>query len=98
MLGVSAATYLLWENDRAVVSIGFWPKILSFLGYDPLPQPQTLGERLFAARRMMGLSIKRIAVRFGADEATVARWESGQSEPKGEYINRVEGLLSGCQE
>lgn len=58
------------------------PGIIKFLGYDPFPEPQTLGERLAAKRRMLGLSRKELAKRLGVDEETLARLETGAGGAK----------------
>jgi len=57
------------------------PKIIDFLGYDPFPKPVTLGERIVAARRRLGLSRKHLAQRIGVDAGTLMGWETGQWGP-----------------
>jgi DNA-binding XRE family transcriptional regulator len=42
-----------WEKDHAKPGIRFWPAIIGFLGYDPHPEPRTLGEGLRAKRRVL---------------------------------------------
>ena len=59
-----------------------WPAIIEFLGYDPSPEPNTIGERLLAYRRRHGLSRKELAGQLGADEATLWRWEVDQRRPE----------------
>jgi len=34
-LDVSTWTYLLWEQDRASPTVGQYPALIRFLGYDP---------------------------------------------------------------
>ena len=51
------------------------PHILSFLGYDPFPKPQTLSERMRAVRRAMGWTIREAAHSLGVDETTWWTWE-----------------------
>ncbi len=36
-------TYANWEKDRCYPAMRHWPKIIAFLGYDPTPEPATLG-------------------------------------------------------
>jgi transcriptional regulator with XRE-family HTH domain len=75
-------TYLLWEKDRAEPSTRYYPAIFAFLGYDPFPPPQTLGEQIASKRRELGLPIKRAAKLAGVDEGTFSRWESGEWKPR----------------
>jgi transcriptional regulator with XRE-family HTH domain len=80
---VGEFTLLTWEKNQATPSVGMLPRIISFLGYDPHPEPATLGERIAAKRRLLGLSRKRTARQLSVDEATLALWESGHSTPTG---------------
>src|SRR5918992_1734002 len=42
--GVSVSTLIAWETNGATPAVCFLPRIMSFLDYDPYPQPQTLGD------------------------------------------------------
>ena len=70
-----------WEKDHAKPSIRFWPAIIAFLGYDPYPEPRTLGERLRAKRRALGFTIAEAARWLEVDEGTFGKWEHGTGEP-----------------
>lgn len=89
-LGVTEWGYLLWEQDRRTPKVGYYPRIFAFLGYDPFPSPTTLGERLRARRRELGLSIRRAAKLVGVDEGTLLSWELGRREQGriGEKVNQ----------
>ena len=56
----------------------FYPALIGFLGCEPWPEPQTLGQRLQAERRRRGLTIDRAAALLGVDEGTLGRWETGE--------------------
>ena len=77
-------TYANWEKDRCFPAMKHWPGIIEFLGYDPIAEPKTAGERLLAYRRQHGLSRKALAASLRVDKHTVWRWEAGQSEPTSE--------------
>jgi transcriptional regulator with XRE-family HTH domain len=81
-LGVNIWTYLLWEQDRTIPVVRYYPAIFQFLGYDPFPAPLTLPERIAAKRRQLGWSIKTAAKFAGVDEGTFGRWESGEWKPR----------------
>ena len=51
------------------------------------------GERLGMERTTLGLSQKCAAQRIGVDPSRLARWESGEKEPAGAALGRVEQLL-----
>jgi transcriptional regulator with XRE-family HTH domain len=64
------------------------------LGYYPFPPPETLGERLLACRRHLGLSRKRLARNLGIDEMRLARWERGTSSPEERHEERIGRILA----
>jgi DNA-binding XRE family transcriptional regulator len=52
------------------------PKIIEFLGYDPLPYDSgTLGEKLLQYRKSRGIDQKELAERIGIDPTTLSRLE-----------------------
>ena len=93
-LKVNDWTICNWENNKTVPAVRYLPRIIEFLGYQPFPAPQTLAEKLLACQRCLGLSRKRMANRLGVDEATLARWENGESFPSGKRLEIVEHLLN----
>lgn len=89
-LKINQCTYIKWEANRVDPEIRYWPRIIEFLGYDPLrPTTQSLGDQLAATRRALGLSRKRVATILRIDEATVANIENGTSRLTGEALGRV---------
>jgi ribosome-binding protein aMBF1 (putative translation factor) len=65
-----------WEEHlKSRIEIRFYPAILAFLGYNPLPEPKTPGEEMRRKRRSLGLSQRRLAALTNTDEGTVARLE-----------------------
>jgi len=92
ILDANPWTYLLWEHDRTRPTPRFVPGILKFLEYDPLPKGQTLGERLRAARRALGLSHGALARKLGVDPSTVLNWERGRHTPPVQYVPRIVAL------
>ncbi|PKO18729.1 transcriptional regulator [candidate division BRC1 bacterium HGW-BRC1-1] len=80
-LGVTTDTVVNWEKNRTEPEVRFLPLIIEFLGYDPNPAPQTLGEKLIHCQRVLGLSRKRLAAELGVDESTLRDWERGLHRP-----------------
>jgi DNA-binding XRE family transcriptional regulator len=56
--------------------------IAAFLGYDPenVSDDTPIGLQLASKRRRLGFSQKALAERLGIDEATVRKWERGESQ------------------
>ena len=59
------------------------PAIIRFLGYNPLPEAKSWGERLVRHRTSLGMTQEEAAKRPGLDPGTLARWERGEREPAG---------------
>jgi DNA-binding XRE family transcriptional regulator len=74
-IDVSARTIMNWEKSKAEPGIQYYPTILAFLGYDPFPEPGTLGEKIIAWRRQNGVTRKDLARQLNIDEAALAKRE-----------------------
>jgi transcriptional regulator with XRE-family HTH domain len=84
-IGVDETTVNNWERQRTEPEIRFIAPIIEFLGYDPLPQPKSLPERLKTYRLKLGLSQKKLAIKLGIDPSTITRWEVGLHKPANIY-------------
>jgi DNA-binding XRE family transcriptional regulator len=92
-LGANPWTYLLWEHDRTQPTPRFVPPIVRFLGYDPFPNGQTLGDRLRAARKRLGLTHRELGARLGLSASTVYEAERGRSRPACPGVLRIAQFL-----
>ncbi|MEO6191592.1 MAG: helix-turn-helix transcriptional regulator [Thermoanaerobaculia bacterium] len=79
-LGANPKTYEYWEQEKYEPEFRFLPAILSYLGYDPRPEPKTLAERIQATRHRQGISQRELARRLGLDPSTITAWEAGTVE------------------
>lgn len=93
LLRVDAATVLNWEKDRTEPPVTSYPAILRFIGYDPFPEPKTIGERMLAKRRAMGWTIREAANKLGVDEGTWGDWERGKAILYRRYREMVADFL-----
>ena len=94
-LEISQSTYITWETYGAEPEIRYWPRIVAFLGYDPVPKEgEALGNALRAKRRELGLSRKRAAALLGIDEGTLKRYEDGLWEPGKRNRTIIERFLA----
>ena len=94
ILGVTESTAWNWESNTSTPGLQYIPVIIRFLGYDPLSEPDGLGDRLIWNRTRLGLSQKQAAKQLGIDPGTLVRWESGENEPTGPLLDRVERFLN----
>lgn len=92
-MGVSEATILHWETGETKPEVRLWPAVIAFLGYDPLPPPTSLPERMKRFRVVLGLSIREAASRLAVDSGTWAAWECGRVFPWPRYLGQLEALL-----
>ncbi|MBI2963928.1 MAG: transcriptional regulator [Deltaproteobacteria bacterium] len=81
-IGSDAATLVNWEKGNTAPALRFMPVIVAFLGYDPTQNAAdaSLGTRIAARRRALGLSRRKLAAELGVDETTIARWERGRNQ------------------
>jgi transcriptional regulator with XRE-family HTH domain len=94
-IGVDALTITNWESNATNPAIRYIPAIIQFLGDDPFPPAKTFTERLFAARKSLGLSQRKMAGKLAVDPATLQGWECGAHRPSPkslESISRIPGL------
>jgi transcriptional regulator with XRE-family HTH domain len=93
-IGVDTATVTNWELGKTAPALRWLPGIIRFLGYDPRPGPETIGEALRRYRHGQGLSQQELAVRLGVDPGTLARWERAARTPTGEHLKRAQAILT----
>jgi transcriptional regulator with XRE-family HTH domain len=77
-MGIQRDTYVNWEKDKTRPVASQFRPVVSFLGYDPTPTPETLSERLEAKRRALGVTFAQVARYLGWNSGTLARYLSGK--------------------
>jgi len=82
-----------WERKIAEPAIRLLPKIIGFLGFDPMPEPDGLPNRIAYARRRLGLTQEELATALLVDATTVYRWERGETRPANRILGRFRDLL-----
>lgn len=93
LVGADLKTVSNWELNRAEPELRFLPAILAFLGFDPRPEGQTLGERLRRARTSKGISHRELARLLMVDESTIWKWEAGRHRPTGRLLARLREVM-----
>jgi transcriptional regulator with XRE-family HTH domain len=94
LIGVEVSTLRNWEGQRNTPALPGIPGIIRFLGYNPLPEAETVAQKLTRYRTSQGISQEKLAKQLGIDESTLARWERGDRLPTGLYGKLVEKLLA----
>ena len=77
LLGTDEGSVISWEKGRRAPRVYRLPAILRFLGYNPLPEPCTISERLVAKRLERGWSRRVASSHLGIDVTTLRDWEQG---------------------
>jgi len=57
-IGVTASTIWNWENGWSSITLGCMPKVIKFLGYNPISCPDDLMGRLAWYKQVNGLSLE----------------------------------------
>jgi len=91
IIGCNYLTIVNWEKGHFTPRVNHMAGIIQFLGYNPLPTGASIAEQLVAHRKARGLTQKNFACELGVDSSTLAKWERGDREPKGRFL---EGVLS----
>ncbi|MCP5057604.1 MAG: helix-turn-helix domain-containing protein [bacterium] len=86
-LEVDEFTVLNWENGHTMPRVSYYSRIVTFLGYDPIGEGETLPEKMKAYRRREGFDQREAGQRIGVDEGTWRAWETGRRVPNS--INEV---------
>ena len=76
-LGVSPGSVQNWETGGTSIEVRYYPVLIEFLKYNPLPPAETLGQAIRRARLSRGWPRKRLAAECDVDEVTVKRIELG---------------------
>jgi DNA-binding XRE family transcriptional regulator len=99
-LGITKESYHNWENGKSMPLPSYYPKLVKWLGYDPLPTPTTDGEKLKNKRLLSGLPQKQAAKEAGVDHQTFTlcehdNWVQGiAGEKVKRWMNETEAAIS----
>jgi transcriptional regulator with XRE-family HTH domain len=95
-MGVLREVYDRWERDETEPPIGFWKRLIAFLGYYPIPQNGGgTADLVLMARRVQGFSQYALGRKLGVIAKTVRLWEHGLAEPDPARLKRLRALAGG---
>jgi transcriptional regulator with XRE-family HTH domain len=89
-IGVCRDALARWETLPRVPDVETMPAVIAFLGYNPLPLPQSFAELLLRTRRTLGLHQATLAEQLGVPFNTLHAWERGLFGPSPERRTLVE--------
>ena len=91
---VDKTTIYNWERNATSPQLSQLPAVIQSFGYDALRHPVALGERLLAARKVLGITQKEMAERLNIDPTTLSRMEQGRVQrPILETVCKVRRLV-----
>ena len=93
-VGVDRDSVTNWEKGRTSPRLQLMPRIIEFLEYTPFQvKSGSLGERIVAFRRALGIRQEDLARQLGVDPSTLVRWEQGKGQPSDRHqVNLTEFL------
>ena len=92
-MGLHATSVALLLKRGTTRDLRTLSAVIRFLGYDPRPVPNTIGEALVRHRTGQGMSPKELAAKLSVDPTTLARWERGERQPGGKFLKRAQPVL-----
>lgn len=94
LIGVDHASIIHWEKNMNQPMVKYFPAIITFLGYNPLPRGESIAQKIKYCRQTLGLSLQELATELDIDPGTLSRWELGKREPTGRFLPLVEALFA----
>lgn len=72
----------------------FIPRIITFLGYNPIPCPDDVLERLAWYKQVNGLTLEHLGAEMARDPEQLADWLGGRHRPCRRNRKEIELFLS----
>jgi len=91
-IGVTTSTIWNWEHGWTI-DPRYIPRVIAFLGYNPIPCPDDLLERLAWHKQVNGLTLEELGAEMGRDPEHVGEWLSGRHRPCLSNRKMIEGFL-----
>lgn len=91
-LGVDRHVLWGWTANRKEVHLKFIPNVIAWLGYNPLPNPKSLGGRLRRKRVSAGMSQEELGRVLRIRSATILDFEKGR-RPNPDHGKRIYDFL-----
>ncbi|BCA78271.1 helix-turn-helix transcriptional regulator [Desulfuromonas sp. AOP6] len=93
-IGVTTSTIWNWENNWSTITLSCMPKVIEFLGYNPVPWPDKLVDKLAWYKQVHGLTLEQLGAEMNRDPEQLSDWLSGRHKPCRRNRKEVELFLS----
>ncbi len=70
------------------------PNLIQFLGYNPIPRPDNLLERLSWFKLINGLTLEELGFKMDRDPEQLSDWLAGRHKPCQKNRKKIEEFLS----
>lgn len=94
-IGVTTSTIWNWENNWSVIALSCRQKVIEFLGYNPIPCPDDVLEKLAWYKQVNGLTLEQLGAEMGRDPEQLSDWLSGRHKPCRRNREEVKLFLGG---
>ncbi|WP_082820102.1 helix-turn-helix domain-containing protein [Desulfuromonas sp. DDH964] len=92
-IGVTTSTIWNWENGWSSITLCCMPKVIEFIGYNPIPCPEDPMGRLAWYRQVKGLSLEQLGAEMDRDPEQLADWLAGRHTPCRRNREEVEQFM-----
>jgi transcriptional regulator with XRE-family HTH domain len=92
-IGVTTSTIWNWENNWSSITLSCMPKVIEFLGYNPVPFPEDLIQRLAWYKQVNGLTLEKLGEEMRRDPEQLADWLSDRHMPCGRNKEEIGRFL-----
>jgi len=89
IIGCDEMTVVNWEKGHTSSRNNHMGKVVEFLGFNPLPEWDTLAFQIVSHRKALGLTQKVFARQLAVNPSTLARWERGERTPEARFLARI---------
>lgn len=95
LLKIDQNTLYQWENNICFPKAYLMPRILAFLGYDPLfKDPSSLSEQVAHYRRVKGLSCQKLGQQMGVSSQVIKAVELGKGDVSEKMVEKVTAFMA----
>jgi len=92
-IGVTTSTIWNWEHGWTI-DLRYVPRVIAFLGYNPIPCPDGLMDRLAWYKLVNGLPLEDLGAVMGRDPEQLADWLTGRHNPCQRNQDEIENFLA----
>lgn len=93
-IGVKEDVIYGWERGKSIPLAGIVPRIIDFLGYEPVyAEHKPVGGWIRASRLRLRLTQQQLAEQFGVCKFTIQYWEHDRSRPSRKLLEDLQAFF-----